>query len=283
LSKLTLFSPAKVNLFLRVKKKRKDGYHEISSIIHQINLYDEIYMELSQDPSIKVCGEGKVICGEKNLCYKAADAILKYTKKKIGVSIFIKKRIPVSSGLGGGSSNAAMTLIGLNKLLNLRLNKRQLMKIGQTLGADVPFFIFSKTALASGIGTNLIPFYIKPILWFVLIYPNIEISTKWTYESLKLNLTNSDKNIKLPPSINKIEELSTILYNDLEKVVLSFYPQIKRIKNQLLELGAIGSLMSGSGSTVFGLFSTEKDAYFAYQQILSLSDSNYSVFIARSL
>jgi 4-diphosphocytidyl-2-C-methyl-D-erythritol kinase len=170
----------------------------------------------------------------------------------------MKKNIPVGAGLGGGSSDAASTLMGLNDLLGTGLTEQQLLAIGLKLGADVPFFIFKKPALAEGIGERLTPLEQIPKLWLLLVNPGIHVATSWVYQNL--NLTSEKVAAKLPFLYNSAEDVCSILSNDLESVTLSRYPVIKEIKDKLLAAGADGTLMSGSGSTVFAVFSNESAA-----------------------
>jgi 4-diphosphocytidyl-2-C-methyl-D-erythritol kinase len=177
-----------------------------------------------------------------------------------GVGISIEKVIPVAAGLGGGSSNAAAVLMGLNDHYGFPFNNRQLMDMGLEVGADVPFFILENTALARGIGDQLEPFGEMPPLSAVLVYPRLQISTKWVYEHLNLGLTNCEENYNVFWFLEDLARIEQYLCNDLEQVTATEFPEIDAVKRALLELGAIGTLMSGSGSTVFGLFHTQQQA-----------------------
>ncbi len=196
---------------------------------------------------------------------KAADEILKHSGQKSGVRIKLKKNIPVAAGLGGGSSDAATTLMGLNELLKTGLTDEQLMTIGIRLGADVPFFIFRKAALAEGIGEKLYPLEKIPKLWLCLVNPGIHVSTSWAYQSL--NLTSEKVAAKIPILYNSAMDVSGILSNDLETVTIAKFPLISQIKENLLAAGANGALMSGSGSTVFAIFETESAARSAMESL----------------
>ena len=160
--------------------------------------------------------------------------------------------------------------MGVNQLFELGLSNEELMETGKEIGADVPFFIFGKSARATGIGEILEPLEIKPPLWFLLITPDIPISTAWAYGSLRRDLTNRENNINIPDCIDHLDEVIAILSNDLEKVVIPRYPVIQTIKDELLDKGAKGSLMSGSGSTVFGIFGSEAEAKEAHAQITNI-------------
>jgi len=279
---IKLLSPAKVNLSLAVLKKRGDGYHDLWTIMQLIDLYDQVEISKEIDGKITLYCEGEnVPSGKKNLAYRAARALMKRVKKSFGVKISLHKKIPLGSGLGGGSSNAASVLMGLNTLFNCELSNEELMKIGKEIGADVPFFIFQKTALATGIGEKLEKIDNFPKLWFVLTNPGFEVSTAWTYNSLNLRLTKKAINTSIDELIKQPERFNELLYNDLEKVVINRYPVIQKMKDVLNLHGAVFSLMSGSGPTVFGIFS-KKEAAKATFEIL-LSRYNWRVFMAQSI
>jgi 4-diphosphocytidyl-2-C-methyl-D-erythritol kinase len=267
-----LFSHAKINLRLDILGKRPDGYHDIRTVFQKITLGDELSIALSKSGIEVTCDSSQVPNNEGNLAYTAARGLLDRHKIKDGLKIAIKKQIPVAAGLGGGSSNAAATLMGINQLFELGLTDEELMQIGRTIGADVPFFIFGESARATGIGDVLEPLTIKPPLYLLLITPETSISTAWAYGNIRRGLTNSMNNITIPPCINHLAEVIALLSNDFEKVVIPHYPIIQTIKDELLDKGARGSLMSGSGSTVFGIFETEGKAEEALNQIKSPSD-----------
>ena len=272
MNSIELFSHAKINLRLDIVRKRKDGYHDIRTLFQKVSLKDELRITTSGS-SIKVeCDNHQVPANEGNLAYTAAQAILSQYGIKDGVSISIKKNIPIAAGLGGGSSNAASTLLGINQLFGLGASTRELMRIGRNIGADVPFFIFGKTALATGIGDRLEKIEITPKLWLLLITPGIQVSTAWAYSNLRMELTSRPINTTISNCINHLTEIISLLSNDLEKVVIPRYPIVKNIKEELLNKGAQGSLMSGSGSTVYGIFSSEDEAKEAYGQLTNHSD-----------
>lgn len=281
MNSIELFSHAKINLRLDIVRKRKDGYHDIRTLFQKVSLRDELRITTSGN-SIKVeCDNHQVPANEGNLAYTAAQAILSQYGIKDGVSISIKKNIPLAAGLGGGSSNAASTLLGINQLFGLGASTRELMRIGRDIGADVPFFIFGKTALATGIGDRLEKIEITPKLWLLLITPGIQISTAWAYSNLRMGLTSRPINTNIPNCINHLTEIISLLSNDLEKAVIPRYPIVKSIKEDLLNKGAKGSLMSGSGSTVYGIFSSEDEAKEAYGQLTNHSD--WQVHLSQSI
>lgn len=261
---LRLKAPAKVNFRLDVLKKRSDGYHDLRMIMQRIDLCDDIELSLREEPGISLYSDHPFVPQDKrNIVWKAAEEMLGQTDRKVGLNIKLKKNIPVAAGLGGGSSDAASTLMGLNQLLGTGLTDNQLMTIGQRLGADVPFFIFKKPAVAEGIGEQLSPLQHIPKLWIALINPGIHVATSWVYQNL--NLTSEKVAAKLPFLYKTTADVCAILSNDLEAVTLLRYPIISEIKNQLIAAGAHGSLMSGSGSTVFAIFDNELSAVDAIE------------------
>jgi 4-diphosphocytidyl-2-C-methyl-D-erythritol kinase len=281
LNELTVYAPAKINLALKIIRRRADGYHDIQSILQKVSLYDTLSLKLSSHQGITVTTDDPSIpTDSSNLAYRAADLLLKQQKITPGISIHIKKRIPAGAGLGGGSSNAAATLSGLNKLLRCNLTEPDLLRLGVEIGADVPFFIYDKhAALAEGIGEQLSPVKIHVPLWFVIVFPGFSISTKWVYENYRV-LTNKRKNIRISRSFKQLNAVLRMLSNDLENVVTQQYPEIQKIKRTLIQAGACGSLMSGSGSSVFGIFPDEQHAQEA---LTLLSTPTNRVFIAHSL
>jgi 4-diphosphocytidyl-2-C-methyl-D-erythritol kinase len=256
---IELQAPAKVNYRLDVLSRRDDGYHNLRMIMQRVELCDTIRLTISDIPGIRViCGREGVPDGPGNIAWKAANEILKLAPMTTGVDITITKRIPVAAGLGGGSSDAAAVLMGLNDLLGLKLSIERLMKIGVTLGADVPFFIFGKTALAEGIGEILTPIERIPEAWLVLVNPKLHVSTAWVYKNLQL--TSRADTHTMPHFFDTIAEVCSILSNDLETVTIGSFPVIQEIKDRLIVSGASASLMSGSGPTVFGIFEDESIA-----------------------
>ena len=266
-----LKAPAKVNFRLDVVAKRPDGYHDLRMIMQRIDLCDEIGITLSSAPGIRVtCGRQGVPEGEGNIAWKAAAALVRLSGREAGIDIAITKRIPVAAGLGGGSSDAATVLMGVNDLLGLGLSHERLMEIGATLGADVPFFIFQRPALAEGIGDRLTPLEGVPPVWLVLVNPNVHVSTAWVYQNLQLTTDRSAANI--PLFYGTVADICAVLANDLETVTIPRFPVIRQIKEQLLAAGADGSLMSGSGPTVFGVFGSEQEARRAADEIARNND-----------
>jgi 4-diphosphocytidyl-2-C-methyl-D-erythritol kinase len=277
---ITKASPAKVNLYLRVLRKREDGYHDIHSLMQRISLCDEMTFAPTDGGIVVRCPGTALPEDEKNIVYRAAAAFFSSVNAPPGIKIDVRKRIPVGAGLGGGSSNAATALMTLNEMHGSPLTREELMKIGAGLGADVPFFIFGKTAWASGIGDLLTEAPFLPLLWFVLINPGFEISTKMVYQELNLGLTKQGINYSIP-RFYAAEDLIRGLRNDLEKVTLRLHPDLAQVKTFLLENGARGALMSGSGPTVFGVFTDEESACRAEENLRQ--GNRWLVFRARSL
>lgn len=281
MSELTVHAPAKINLVLKIIRKRADGYHDIQSILQKVSLYDTLVLKSDSRQGIRVTTDNPLVpTNASNLAYQAADLFLRQQKIVTGLSIHIKKRIPVGAGLGGGSTNAAATLAGLNNLLNCNVEQTALFSLGIKIGADVPFFINNMpAALAEGIGERLTPVKIDIPLWIIIVFPGFSISTKWAYENYKV-LTNTNKKINMLRHFKGVNDVIGVLGNDLESIVTRRYPEIQKIKHILLQAGACGALMSGSGSAVFGIFSDEQHAREAFQLFRMPS---YKVFIVRSL
>jgi len=278
---LTLKAPAKVNYLLNVLRRRPDGYHDLRMVMQRIDLSDDISIALTDDFSgIRVvCGKKGVPDGHGNIAWKAARIMLDLAGSNQGVVIQITKNIPVAAGLGGGSSDAATVLMGMNELLELKLAERRLMEVGVKLGADVPFFIFKKTALAEGIGEELSAMPAMPRAWILLVNPGVHVSTAWVYSTLKL--TNRGELNRLPEFFLNVSDICPILSNDLETVTIPAFPVINDIKKKLLQHGALASLMSGSGPTVFGLFTDQSAAEQAHKQISE--NSGWFVAVAKTL
>lgn len=260
---------AKINLGLGILDQRNDGYHNIETIFHRVNIYDEITLE--HDNSIKLyCNNPAIPLDINNLCYKAVKLLQEKYNVQEGVRINLTKNIPVGSGLGGGSSDAASTLLGLMKLWNLKINYEELFKMALTLGSDVPYFLKPGTAYAKGRGEVLDYFQLDIPYWIVVIYPNINISTQWAYQAInstnhkrhKLNKEESTSflNFKqvLLSNIQHPEKLSSSLYNDFEPIILHSYESIAYVKVVLYAAGAKFAQMSGSGSAIYGFFESEE-------------------------
>ncbi len=276
----TVLAPAKVNLCLHVLGKRDDGYHDLSMLMQRVSLYDRIDIELNAAPGVRVACAGLALAeGEENIAGRAARRMLELAGSGQGVDIVIDKQIPVAAGLGGGSSDAAAVLVTLDRMLELKLGKKELMAEGARLGADVPFFVFEQTAWATGIGDELEVVEGLPDLWYVLVNPGVSVSTAWVYGNL--GLTSKSLEAKLPRFFETARDVVGLLHNDLEPVTVGRHPVVSDVKERLLGSGALGALMSGSGPTVFGVFEDEGAARKAAG---CLADAQgWKVFVVRSL
>lgn len=258
---MKVFSPAKVNLHLEVLEKRADGYHEIQSLMTRIDLFDEIEIHPGGQ-GVRLVAEGEMVPGgPENLACRAAQLFCRETGVPGNFEVRLKKNIPVAAGLGGGSGNAAAVLLSLNDLYPKRLEWSSLLGLGSRLGADVPFFLFQKSALARGKGDRLAAAKIPEGLGFLLLVPPFRISTPWAYDAFDRMTGGKTKGgTQLEESYPTLSVLLPVLKNDLEIPALSRYPEIGRKKEELLRLGAKGALMSGSGPVTFGLFPSKKEA-----------------------
>ena len=265
---IDLRSPAKINLFLKVTGKRPDGYHDLVSLMCCIGLYDRIALRTGAASISVACSFPDVPEDSTNIAAQAAELFYTRYNTTDRVAIEIEKRIPVGAGLGGGSSNAATVLNGLNGHYGQPFSSSELIRMGASIGADVPFFLFGKPALAAGTGERL-TVYSELDRWkVVVIYPGFSISTAEVYKKLNLGLTKCQ--IQLKSFFLKQNGFlpAQHLCNDLETVVIPQYPEIATAKKRLLENGAKGALMSGSGSSVFGLFTDSRTARLA-QEVLA--------------
>ena len=270
MDKIILESYGKINLSLDVLYKRDDGYHELNTIMQEIDLKDIIEIQ-EMDKGIEIqCNVEGVPLNNKNLVYRAWEEMVKVLGEDRGAKIIIDKQIPVASGLAGGSSNAAQVLKGLNKLWKLDLSQKELMDIGVKIGADVPFCIMGGTAYAKGIGEELTRLKLFSNKMLLLANPGIPISTVDVYNSLDLNTKEKHRDIKqIIKYIEKedTEALAKNMFNIMENVVIRKYPIIAEIKEDMLKYGALGSLMSGSGATVFGIFNDEDKLYKCKEEL----------------
>lgn len=272
-------SYAKINLGLRVVGKRPDGYHNLESIFQEISLCDEIVFQ-EWDRLVIETDHPTLAVDEYNLCHRAYRLLADEYGLKRGVKIIIKKKIPLGAGLGGGSSNAAISLKALAEIFQLDLTVSEFLKLATRLGSDVPFFILGKTALVKGRGEVVIPISFLQDYQICLVYPGFQISTAQIFSNFEMGLTKYQGNIKFEAVIFKIrslEELNNYLFNDLESIVTRLYPEIKNIKRVLQNSGARFVSLSGSGSTVYGLFEKHKEI----DDLKKEFPAHYQVFIAR--
>jgi 4-diphosphocytidyl-2-C-methyl-D-erythritol kinase len=297
---LNISAPAKVNLILRVLGRRADGYHDLFMLMERLSLADKISLTETQsgvELELKGTKPDQGMLAQKNLAYRAAQTFKEATGEKRGVKIELTKNIPIAAGLGGGSSDAAAVLKGLNELWDKRLVSSDLAVIGAKLGADVPFFCFDGPALAKGIGERITPIEPLPKMYFLLINPGFSVPTPWVYNEfsktcgadvsrlnsqssiLGFNLTAKVKDASFRRLFDDCHGLAAVLENDLEKVTIKKYPEIEEIKEFFWKNGALGALMSGSGPTVFGIFESKQKRDAALSKIPM---SNWQAFTAEN-
>jgi len=271
MDRIELQAKAKINLSLDVLRKRPDNYHEVRMIMQTIKLSDTVILEKVNEGIEVSCDSRWVPSGDTNIAYKAAKLVFDKYKTNSGVRISIIKRIPVAAGLAGGSSDAAAVLKGLNALFSLGATEEELMAIGRNVGADVPYCIKGGTALAEGIGEVLTDLKPLPGVNIVLVKPHIGVSTAWVYGNLDLSkpIDRPDTDAIINAVNNSwVDILAKSMKNVLETVTVSTHQIIQKIKDNLVEQGAAGSMMSGSGPTVFGIFLDRKSAEKAYTELV---------------
>jgi 4-diphosphocytidyl-2-C-methyl-D-erythritol kinase len=295
---ITLRAPAKINLGLQVLGRRPDGYHDILSLLTPVALYDVVRVESATSGIDLICPDSDLPTDNGNLVYRAARLVLDECRSTAGVHLELKKAIPVGAGLGGGSSDGAATLRGVNELLGRPLRDRDLHRLAVSLGADVPFFLLGCAAVAEGIGDRLTPRAGIAEVWTVLAYPGFQVSTRWAYEHLPLTIGGNASNIKafgvisarqatayrerlLDRQTLTLDDLLPILVNDFEPLVFSHFPQLGEIRRALLGAGARAAPMSGSGPTLVGLFASEVEARAARDQVSG--HPGLVTFMARTL
>ena len=284
LKKLQFKTPAKINLGLHIHKKREDGFHELETILQMVTWFDELQLEGTCEKVELFCDTPEIPNDETNLVVKAARLLQKHFPGRCaGVNITLKKSIPSGAGLGGGSGNAAGVLLALNHLWDLKISRENLIALSGELGSDVPFFLVSPCAIGTGKGEILEPIKNPINLYVLMIYPNLPLSTPWVYGNLKLKLTKHKNNISILTNFlmrSDFAQLGAGLYNDLEPIVFKRYPEILEIKNELLRSGAGGALLSGSGSTVFGIFDNPD---LAKKALARFAGKKHKVFLAKSI
>lgn len=274
-------TPAKINVRLKITGRRPDGYHTLVSVMIPVTLTDRLVLQPTRGSGIELaCSGGKVPMGEENLVHRAARAFFSKAHVEKGVSIRLDKRIPVAAGLGGGSSDAAATLRGLDALWPGRLSSAVLHRLAAGLGADVPFFLTPVPAVARGIGEVLEPLANWPNLCYVIVNPPIAVSTAWVYGQFRIELTTHENDCTFDALKTEGFSVSRLLENDLEPVTEARFPVVRTIREALLETGAEGALMTGSGPTVFGIFRNPEDAEEAKKNLISRQLGE--VFLARN-
>ena len=269
-SEITVFAPAKINLTLRILDRRPDGFHNLWSIMQTVALEDEVQIRLRadrQDVRLR-CDAAQLAADQTNLVYRAAAEMLARAQESIGLDIELRKRIPMGAGLGGGSSDAAATIIGLNHLLQLRWTPAQMADAGQSLGSDVPFFLFAPSAYVAGRGEAVRPVVVEGARWVVLVNPGFGVNTKWAYQELAATraavrpLSLFQQALDRQSQVNWAQ-LIDVAENDFEVPVFSAHGKLQDIKGTLQAHGAEIALLSGSGATVFGIFTDEARARVA--------------------
>ena len=276
-------APAKINLYLEIINKRADGYHNIESVMHTVSLFDILEFTKIKDNKIElVCDNADLFDTKKKFVYKAADKVKEKYKINFGVKIKLTKNIPMGAGLGGGSSDAAATILALNKIWNINDDIKNLELLGATLGADVPFFMTGGTAKISGIGGIVEKINTNFSGTFVLVKPNFGVSTPYAYSKVKFPLTNTHKISKITTILEKeafdFESAKDLFFNRFEDFIFDEYQEIKQIREVLENLGC-ASLMSGSGATVFGLVHDKENLDFILNE---LKKCGWNIWVASS-
>lgn len=263
---------AKINLGLDVVRRLENGYHEVKMIMQTVGIYDELTFEKAESGIRITTDSGELPTNEDNLIYKAARLLMEKYQVQEGVRIHLQKNIPIAAGMAGGSTDAAATFQGINELFGLGCDEEELKELAVKVGADVPYCIMGGTALAEGIGEKLTRLPAAPQCVLLVAKPDINVSTKFVYEHL--DAAGVEHHPDIDGMITAIEQGSLAgvverLENVLETVTVPAYPVIDTIKSKMLEMGAEGSLMSGSGPTVFGIFTDKEKAEAAYEYIKS--------------
>lgn len=285
MKKMTISMPAKINISINVKNKLASGYHSVEMIMQTIDLFDIITVAKTQSGISIQCDDPKLPCDQENIALKAAELFFAKGPTRGGAKITLKKNIPIAAGLGGGSSDAAGVLKALNKLYDNCLTDIQLIQISRQLGSDVTFFLSGGTQYARGKGDELTKLPDLEGIHVLLVNPGFPVSTKWVYENL--DLSNLGERPNISNLINAVEAMdinyiAMNMKNVLESVTLKEYPELKTIKDKLTELGALGSLMSGSGPTVFGIFPDGDTAKAAKEELLKqYTDVYHTITIGR--
>ena len=275
MDRIELKALAKINLGLDVLRRREDGYHEVRMIMQTIGLCDELEIRKTKQPGIQVETNLYYLpTNENNLVYKAAQLLKDEFGLRDGIGIRLRKRIPVAAGMAGGSSDAAAVLWGMNQMYKLGLSRQELMDRGVKLGADVPYCVLRGTALAEGIGEKLSVLPPMPKCYILIAKPGISVSTKFVYENLHANDLKPEQHPDVDAMIRAMEKkdlglLASRMGNVLETVTVPAYPVINEIKRFMVEHGALGAMMSGSGPTVFGIYDTRGKARQAYRELRS--------------
>lgn len=278
-------APAKINLGLNVLGKRSDGYHELEMVMTSVDLADRIQLEEIPEDEIQVeSNKAFLPTDERNNVYEAIDIVKQRYQIHRGVRVYIHKEIPVAAGLGGGSSDCAAALRGINKMWQLDLSLAELSEIGLKIGTDVPFCVYGNTALVTGIGDEIMPLPSIPPCWVVLIKPNFSVSTPTVFKNLVMDEVNHTEITALKEAIqqNDYQQIISHMGNSLESVTIKRHPVIQEIKERMIRYGADVSLMSGSGPTVFGLCDKYSRAQRVYNGLKGFCEEVYLVRALRT-
>jgi len=290
MNSVTLKAPAKINLYLNILRKRADGFHNIETIFEKIDLCDEITIKKSKR-LIKVSSTDKSLPeDEGNLCFKAARLLMDELDLDQGLRINIKKRIPVAAGLGGGSSDAATVLLGLNKLLNCHLSRSRLLALAEKIGADVPFFLLNKPrAIGRAKGEVLTTLPLGRKYWYILVIPRLKVSTRGMYQAIKIPLTKPIRSVKIVLHALAKSDLTSLnrnSYNSFESFLNKKFNQIQEIKKALKTAGAHTTGVSGSGPSIFGIANTRKEALKISQGLQAqarIHNKKWQIIVASTL
>jgi 4-diphosphocytidyl-2-C-methyl-D-erythritol kinase len=279
---MTTRAYGKINLGLRILRKRSDGYHDIETVFHQIDVFDELSFRLHESDVLLTSTNPQLPTDNSNLCVKAANLLRDLTGVQEGVEIMLKKNIPIGAGLGGGSADAAATLVTLARFWNLELSQAELQTLAASLGSDIPFFLVGNTASATSRGEQLEPLNLSFPYWIVLVTPPVHVSTAWAYKMLHRGehpVPPAGFKSALLEHAHDHQFLARTLTNDFEPVVFEAHPEVRAIKETMLNEGADVALMTGSGSSVFAL--TRSEAIAA--RIASRFDQSGRVFLTKPL
>ncbi len=274
MEKLNYKARAKINLALDVCRRLENGYHEIKTVMQSVNIYDELEFKRRRDPDIILSVDSRYELGDlgNNLIFRAAKFMKEYYGIRQGIEIHLKKTIPVAAGMAGGSTDAAATMLAMNEMFALKLDKEELMRQGLRLGADIPFCILGGTALAEGVGEKLTPLPAPPRASLLVVKPPIMVSTKRVYETLRVNQIAKHPDIDgMTAALEQgdLERVANYLENVMEAVTVKENSIIAEIKTMMTQQGAYNALMSGSGPSVFGIFAKEEEAQAAAKHIRS--------------
>ena len=276
---IVIKSPAKINIGLNILNKRDDGFHNIETIFYPIDLFDVITLKKSDKFSF-TSNDDKLNQEKTNLIIKAKEILENYLDRKLDVNISLKKQIPIGAGLGGGSANAASMMLALNELFDLKIKSSTLSELAIKLGSDVPFFINPVPSFAESRGELLYPIKIKIKKVLLIVNPGIHIATKWAFSLIRPDYPPKSLRSFIQRDDFTIDDIMKIASNDFEQIVFNHFPEIKEIKDKMLDFGADYSMMTGTGSTVWGMFESEEAAY---QTEFFFKCKNYFTFIQNSI